>query len=134
MTNFRFLDCYRLKKQSDYRLVYDRRRSVSDDWLIIYARENGLPHLRLGLSASRKLGSAVTRNRLRRLLREAFRLSRSELPSGLDLVVIPKKTKGATLAQYQDSLRQLSGEAARRLTRDAKRHEPSAAKPDRDPG
>jgi len=54
---------------------------------------------RLGITASRKVGNAVQRNRAKRLLREAFRCVRSELPSGLDLVVIVRQGIGArTLA------------------------------------
>src|SRR5436309_16005631 len=72
----------------EFRRVYERRRSVSDKWLIVYGCENGLPHLRLGLSVSRKVGGAVQCNRLRRLYREAFRLRRGEMPAGIDLVLI----------------------------------------------
>src|SRR6516225_6022081 len=87
----RFLKAEHLRRPADFKRDYDRRRSVSDEWLIVYACENGLPHLRLGCSVSRKVGNAVRRNRLRRLYREAFRLSKHELPAGLDLVLVPRK-------------------------------------------
>src|SRR6266704_2113628 len=87
---FAFRPAEHLRRPADFRRTYDRRRSVSDSWLIIYACENGLPYLRLELSVSRKVGQATHRNRLRRLYREAFRLTRSEMPAGLDLVLIPR--------------------------------------------
>lgn len=104
-----------LRSPADFRRVYERRRSASDNWLIIYACENQLPHLRLGLSVSRKVGSAVRRNRLRRLYREAFRLSRSQMPIGLDLVLIPRTSSEPTLAELQQSLVKLVRQVARKL-------------------
>src|SRR5262245_6561078 len=79
-----------LRRPQDFRRVYDRRRSAGDTWLLVYGCENGLPYLRVGLSVARKVGSAVRRNRLRRLYREAFRLTRGQMPVGLDLVLIPR--------------------------------------------
>jgi len=104
----------------DFRRVYDRRRSASDKWLIVYACENGLSHRRLGMSVSRKVGNAVTRNRLRRLYREAFRLTRDALPPGLDIVVIPQGTEEPSLEQLKDSLPRLLGQISRRLGKDTK--------------
>src|SRR5438874_1648739 len=90
MTDFRFRKHEHLRRPKDFDRVYNRRRSVSDAWLIVYACENGLPHLRLGLSVSKKkVALATDRNRLRRLYREAFRLTRHQMPVGLDLVLIP---------------------------------------------
>jgi ribonuclease P protein component len=91
---------------------------VSDAWLIIYACPNGLPHLRLGLSVSRKVGQATYRNRLRRLYREAFRLTRSEMPVGLDLVLIPRTPTEPTLADLKRSLPRLVRQLGRKLARD----------------
>jgi ribonuclease P protein component len=104
-----------LRRPLDFRRVYERRRSVSDNWLIIYACENQLPHLRLGLSVARKVGSAVRRNRLRRLYREAFRLSRAEMPSGLDLVLIPRTSVEPALTELRQSLVKLVKQVARKL-------------------
>src|SRR5579871_4585393 len=104
MPSFRFRKHEHLRRAADFRRVYERRRSVSDEWLIVYACENQLPHLRLGLSVSRKFGNAVHRNRLRRLYREAFRLTRSEMPVGLDLVLIPRKSEAPTLDALKKSL------------------------------
>ena len=64
---------------------------------------------------SRKVGPATHRNRLRRLYREAFRLTRHELPAGLDLVLIPRKPDEPTLGQLKQSLPRLVRHAARKL-------------------
>src|SRR5215475_9264840 len=96
-----------LRRPTDFRRVYERRLSASDGWLLVYVCENGLPHLRLGLSVSRKFGQATQRNRLRRLYREAFRLTRAQMPVGLDLVLIPRRPEPPTLAELKQSLPRL---------------------------
>ncbi len=127
--SFRFRREEHLRRPEDFRRVYERRRSVSDHWLIIYGLENGLPHCRIGLSVSRKVGSAVQRNRLRRLYREAFRLSRAQLPIGLDLVLIPRRCEEPTLEQVRQSLKQLVPAVARKLAQ----HPPALSQPQEPP-
>jgi ribonuclease P protein component len=107
-----------LRRQNDFRRVYEHQCSASDGWLIVYACENGLPHTRVGLSVSRKVGPAVYRNRLRRLYREAFRLCRPELPAGLDLVLIPRSPREPALGDLRRSLPHLVGRLARKLERE----------------
>lgn len=119
MASFRFRKHEHLRRAADFRRVYERRRSVSDNCLIVYACENDLSYLRLGLSVSRKMGGAVQRNRLRRLYREAFRLTRHEMPVGLDLILIPRCPEPPTLAHLKQSLPSLVHRAARRLEREA---------------
>jgi ribonuclease P protein component len=118
---FTFRPHEHLRRPADFRRVYDRRRSVADESLIVYACENGLPHLRLGLSVSKKMGRATHRNRLRRLFREAFRLTRHEMPVGLDLVLIPRKPDEPALADLLHCLPRLVRQAARKLEREATR-------------
>jgi ribonuclease P protein component len=120
MPDQRFRPCEHLKRESDFRLTFDRKRSVSDERLILYARENNLAHNRLGLSVSRKVGPAVVRNKVRRLYREAFRLTKGELPTGMDLILIPRGQKTPTLVELMESLRKLIPQAAGKLARDAK--------------
>ena len=117
--SYRFRPAEHLRRPVDFKRVYDRRRSVSDHWLIVYARENGLPHARLGLSVSRKFGKAVRRNYLRRLYREAFRLTRHEMPTGLDLVLIPRGPEQPALESLKRSLPRLVNQLARKLAREA---------------
>ena len=53
--SFRFEKREHLRRGTEFRRVYDRRRSSSDEWLIVFACENDLPYLRLGLSVSKKV-------------------------------------------------------------------------------
>ena len=108
---------YRLRSSAEFRRVYDRRCSASDALILIYVRDNELHYARLGLSVSRKVGGAVVRNRWKRLLREAFRLSRAELPEGIDIVVIPRPAAEPSLAPLSESLKRLSHRAAEKLRR-----------------
>lgn len=118
---FAFPSRFRVKDSEDYRQVYARKRSVSDDWLILYARENDREYSRMGMSVSRKVGKAVLRNRIRRLYREAFRLKRAELPMGLDFIFIPrKKGEAPTLEHLLQALPTLAERVARKLARDRK--------------
>ena len=118
---FSFRPYERLKTTAQFQAVYDRRRSVSDAGLIVYALENGLPFTRIGLSVSRKYGGAVQRNRLRRLFREAFRLSKAELPTGLDLVLIPRNSQEPELEALRAALVRLVKQVAKKLERDRER-------------
>ncbi|MBI83773.1 MAG: ribonuclease P protein component [Planctomycetaceae bacterium] len=111
----RFPKEHRLRKIPGFIRVYQHRCSVSDRLVILYGCRNEAGISRLGLSVSRKVGNAVVRNRWKRLLREAFRLSNQKLPVAIDLVVIPKRGGQPCLASLVNSLGSLSWELDRRL-------------------
>jgi ribonuclease P protein component len=103
----------RLRSSQDFARVYDGKQRAGDEHVLLFGQPNDAGVTRFGLSVSKKHGNAVRRARLKRLLREAFRLEQHRLPAGLDLVIIPRQDSGATLADYRRSL----VSAARRLSR-----------------
>lgn len=111
----------RLRRPTDFQRVYDRRCSASDAWLVAYGCPNELAYARLGLSVGRKWGKAHDRNRIRRLFKEAFRLTKDLLPTGLDLILIPRRTEDLKLSVLMQSLPRLARQLAQRLAREANR-------------
>jgi len=117
--SFAFRPAEHLRRPVDFRRVYQRKRSASDAWLIVYACENDLGFLRVGFSVGRKVGPATHRSRLRRLYREAFRLTRHEMPVGLDLVLIPRCSEEPPLEALKQSLPRLVQQLGCKLAREA---------------
>src|SRR5262245_15890584 len=119
----------RITDPRDFRRAFDRRRSAADATLVVYGVENGRGFPRLGISVSRKkIRSAAARNRVKRLLREAFRLNKAVLPAGVDLVVVPRN-QSLTFAEAQRSLTELARATARRLSQGTASREAPASSP-----
>jgi len=105
----------RLKKTAQFEKVYSSRQSISDGRLVVYAFANNTDKSRLGLSVGRKLGPAVMRNRYKRTLREAFRQTQHEIPTGYDYVLIPQPQPKISTRLYCDSLIHLCRKLHRRI-------------------
>ncbi|QDT28511.1 Ribonuclease P protein component [Gimesia panareensis] len=105
----------RIRSQQDFAAVYNARQRAGDQNLLLFAIRNQLDHSRLGVSVSRKNGNAIRRARKKRLLREAFRLVRHQMPSNLDIIAIPRPTEEGDLQAYQKSLLRLARKLDQRL-------------------
>ena len=81
----------RILKRGDFRRVYDAGRRVQARYFTAFVLANSGEQARLGITATRKTGKAVKRNRARRLLREAFRKNKWIVPHGVDIVINVKQ-------------------------------------------
>lgn len=91
-----------LKKNSDFRRLYSKGKSAVNPYVVVYCRRNREKTNRLGYTVSVKLGHAVVRNRVRRRLREIYRLNAPQLKQGYDIVIVARgRCVGAEYAKIE---------------------------------
>lgn len=94
-----------LKKNYQFRYVYNRGRSIANRLLVMYSIKNGTLGNRYGISVSKKVGNSVVRSRVTRLLRESYRLSEENIVQGYDIVVIARgSAKDANYKEIESAL------------------------------
>ena len=98
---YSFPKSHRLSGRLQFAAVFDAKVRESRGPLNVYGLRNDLGHARLGISISRRVGTAPLRNRIKRLLRESFRLMQHDLPRGYDFVVVVRPHAPLMLADYQ---------------------------------
>ena len=98
-----------LKENHLFRRLYQKGKTAADSRLALYVRPNGRPGNRLGFTVSTKLGHAVVRNRVRRRLREIYRIHEDELVCGRDIVVVARfRAANSTYRQLEKSFLRLA--------------------------
>ncbi|MBL9149656.1 MAG: ribonuclease P protein component [Phycisphaerae bacterium] len=122
---FRFTRAFRLEHRREFDAVYAGKARTLEGPLVVHAIPNEHGHHRLGLSIGRRLGNATRRTRLKRMIREAFRLDRGTWPGAYDLVVGARTHEPCTLDDYRAALGRAIDSAHRlwtkRATRQSKR-------------
>lgn len=79
-----------LNDNKDFLTLYKKGRYAASKYSVIYVRPNGKPYNRLGITAGKKVGNAVCRNRAKRLIRLAYRTSEVSMPVGMDIVIVAR--------------------------------------------
>jgi ribonuclease P protein component len=94
-----FTKADRIRRPSEYRVLSKNGKRHYSDHFIIISRKNQISRSRLGITVSKKVGKAVTRNRIKRIIRETFRLNRSRITEQVDLNFIAKASAGKIEAE-----------------------------------
>ena len=92
-----------LKKNYDFRLVYNKGKSIANRLLVVFVMPNGLGFNRIGFSVSKKVGKSVVRSRVTRLLRESVRLSEARIKTGYDIVILARSSCNGMSFKEADS-------------------------------
>ena len=82
---------FRVKKEKDFNAIFQEGKSVANRKFVVYRLENSDQHFRVGLSVSKKLGNAVTRNQIKRRIRHVLITHKDQIIGNLDFVVIARK-------------------------------------------
>ena len=92
-----------VKENHEFRRIYRKGRSAVTPCMVVYCQKNRRGMSRLGVTVSTKLGKAVVRNRVRRQLREIYRLHREEMKPGYDVIVVARVRAAHTAYQRLES-------------------------------
>ncbi|MDX9821234.1 MAG: ribonuclease P protein component [Syntrophales bacterium] len=85
----------RIRNRRDFQIVYDGGVRRGSEHFVVVSLKNSSGATRLGITVSKKVGNAVKRNRIKRLVREFFRLNKARLPGARDIVVIARRHRDA---------------------------------------
>ncbi|WP_295100470.1 ribonuclease P protein component [uncultured Candidatus Kuenenia sp.] len=111
---YTFTKAERLLRKKEFDKVFDEGKVFKNKFLVLYVAPGVQKCSRMGLVVSKKIGNAVRRNRVKRLLREVFRLNKNRLTVPVDIVIIPRNTFTSSLklfdisAGFQQAIHQIN--------------------------
>lgn len=109
-----------LKKNQEFKKVYEQSCSCVNKHLIGYFLKNQTAENRIGISVSKKVGNSVIRHRLKRLIKEAYRLNQQKIKAGYDIVIVARAAaRGKSYQEIEATLLHLLG-LRRMITEDKK--------------
>jgi ribonuclease P protein component len=77
-----------IKKNNEFKKIYKKGKSVAGRYIVVYVFNNRLSVNRIGITVSKKLGNAVKRNRVKRIIKEAYRLNQHRFKTGYDIIIV----------------------------------------------
>lgn len=97
-----------LKKNYQFRIVYNKGKSIANYYLVMYVMKNDIKNNRLGISVSKKVGKSVVRSHKTRLIRESYRLYEKNIKKGFDIIFIARvNSKDADFNDIKKSMNKL---------------------------
>lgn len=91
---------YILRNNNHFKKVYKKGKSYGNRLVVMYVYENGMDYNRVGFSVTKKIGNSVVRNKIKRRMKESYRLNCYKIKDGYDLIFLPKVM--ANKASYRE--------------------------------
>jgi len=93
-----------LKNSREFSQVYNHKESLANKYLVMYILPNDQMYSRIGISVSKKVGNSVVRHRIKRLIKESYRLNIDKIASGYDIVVVARySAKGKSFIEIESA-------------------------------